>query len=285
MTVVGTNEEWRNQPSRAIAKPCGTIHPSAMQLRSEARLSPEEAAELGRLEDLIRSHLQSSLAAGNALLAIRNGRLYRDTHSTFEDYCEARWGLGRQHVNRWIQWAEVVSSLGPCGPESDESGQAVFPLARTSSPTRTDRSQLVEAVYAATRDLERGDVLTYEEIRKVLNVDPHTGCWQVVVNKVRQRLEAERGISTYFVLNHGYELLSVEKQLELMRRRSRKAARQLRRGLGSLRCLPREDLNRGQIARLASLIAIGKRSLVSIHRDMRAQSRVLDSGFPRAAGA
>ncbi|WP_422932204.1 hypothetical protein [Singulisphaera sp. PoT] len=146
MTVVGTNEEWRNQPSRAIAKPCGASHPSAMQLRTEARLSPEEAAELGRLEVLIRSRLQSSLAAGNAFLAIRNGRLYRDTHSTFEDYCEARWGLGRQQVNRRIQWAEVVSSLGPCGPESDESGQAVYSLARTSSPTRTDRSQLVEAV-------------------------------------------------------------------------------------------------------------------------------------------
>lgn len=40
--------------------------------------------------------------AGEALTDIRDKRLYRATHSSFEDYCRERWGFGRDAAERMI---------------------------------------------------------------------------------------------------------------------------------------------------------------------------------------
>jgi hypothetical protein len=48
---------------------------------------------------------------GNALLEIRDSRLYRQQFPTFEAYCRERWGMARQSVNRMIAAAEVVRNI------------------------------------------------------------------------------------------------------------------------------------------------------------------------------
>jgi hypothetical protein len=49
-------------------------------------------------------------------LEIRDGRLYRQTHATFEDYCRERWGMARNYANKMIAAAEVATNLGTTVP-------------------------------------------------------------------------------------------------------------------------------------------------------------------------
>jgi hypothetical protein len=49
--------------------------------------------------------------AGKALTELRNRRLYRSTHKTFEDYCRDRFGHSRQKSNYLIAAADVYENL------------------------------------------------------------------------------------------------------------------------------------------------------------------------------
>lgn len=50
-----------------------------------------------------------------ALATIRDERLYRGEYDTFEAYCRARWGIGRNYVNKIIRRDEVVKNLTDAG--------------------------------------------------------------------------------------------------------------------------------------------------------------------------
>jgi hypothetical protein len=42
------------------------------------------------------------------LKVLRDKRLYRSTHKTFEDYCQERFGIGRNYVNRRVVFAGIL---------------------------------------------------------------------------------------------------------------------------------------------------------------------------------
>lgn len=50
-------------------------------------------------------------AAAKALKELRDRRLYRSTHATFEDYCRSRFGFTHRHVNYLIAGSLVVDNL------------------------------------------------------------------------------------------------------------------------------------------------------------------------------
>lgn len=75
----------------------------------------EAADQLLTHEAVIERGLGSFLEVGAALIAIRDGKLYLATHSTFEAYCSARWQLSRPHAYRLIGAAETVAALSPMG--------------------------------------------------------------------------------------------------------------------------------------------------------------------------
>lgn len=70
---------------------------------------------LAQCEAVIERGMQSFLAVGRALLKIRDERLYRANHATFEDYCRSRWKWSKTHVNRQIEAAGVIDNLTPIG--------------------------------------------------------------------------------------------------------------------------------------------------------------------------
>jgi hypothetical protein len=78
-------------------------------------LSTTEAQELARCEAIIAEGKDTFIKVGSALLRIRDGRLYRRTHATFEAYCRKKLGWGRNYVNKQIAAAEVAKSLLPTG--------------------------------------------------------------------------------------------------------------------------------------------------------------------------
>ena len=65
---------------------------------------------------------------GNALLEIRDSRLYRQTHATFEDYCGEKWGMSRIHAHRMIEAAVVVGNLLPIGNIAPATESQTRPL-------------------------------------------------------------------------------------------------------------------------------------------------------------
>lgn len=75
-------------------------------------LSAMERRHLGALERRIAAGLQTFREVGSALLEIRDQRLYRETHPSFEAYCAERWSLNRARAYQLIDSARVMATLG-----------------------------------------------------------------------------------------------------------------------------------------------------------------------------
>lgn len=78
-------------------------------------LASVEASALAEHERTIEHGLKSFVEVGVAFAHIRDGRLYRETHRTFEDYVRERWDRGRSYANRLIAAAGIVQELVPMG--------------------------------------------------------------------------------------------------------------------------------------------------------------------------
>ena len=77
-----------------------------------------DRAELGRLDELeqvVDRGLGTFVEVGLALKEIRDSKLYRTKHATFENYCQQRWRFTRTHGHRLIVAAEVAGDLLPIG--------------------------------------------------------------------------------------------------------------------------------------------------------------------------
>ncbi len=79
-----------------------TIAPPAEEL------TEDEEKERHRLELKVERAFYES---GRALTELRDRRLYRSTHQTFERYCQDRFGFSRQNANYFIAGASIVDNL------------------------------------------------------------------------------------------------------------------------------------------------------------------------------
>lgn len=75
------------------------------------KLDAAEDAQLARLENRISQGLASFIEVGEALSAIRERRLYRASHGTFEEYCREKWGMSRVRAHQFIDGAEAVLTI------------------------------------------------------------------------------------------------------------------------------------------------------------------------------
>ncbi|CCQ56423.1 MAG: hypothetical protein MK111_22695 [Crocosphaera sp.] len=71
-------------------------------------LTHEEARDRGNLERKVE---RAFYEAGKALQELRERRLYRNTHKTFESYCQERFGHSRQKANFLIAGAKAYDNL------------------------------------------------------------------------------------------------------------------------------------------------------------------------------
>jgi len=75
------------------------------------KLSPARQKALKRSERKITRFLAEFVIAGSALKDIRDGKLYKASHSGFEEYCKDRWNFSAKHAYRLIAAAEIVEQL------------------------------------------------------------------------------------------------------------------------------------------------------------------------------
>lgn len=111
---------------------------------SEA-LTTTEAESFAKLEERVEAGLTNFIDVGNALSEIRDARLYRASHGTFEDYCRERWGMSRQRASQLVDAAFVMSTIVDKAAITTES--QARELARVE-PAR--RQEVVEKAVAAT---------------------------------------------------------------------------------------------------------------------------------------
>jgi len=93
------------------------------------KLEINEAFRLGELETVISRGLKTFIDVGNALLEIRESRLYRGEFGTFENYCQEKWGMDKRYANYQIQAAMVVENLGTIVPNVPRTESQARPLA------------------------------------------------------------------------------------------------------------------------------------------------------------
>jgi DNA modification methylase len=89
-----------------------------------------DRAQLRQLEDVIETARRWQLEEARALLTIRDRRLYRLTHHTFEAYGMERWGFEHAHLYRLCAWAEVADAVSPIGdiPLRESHARPLFGL-------------------------------------------------------------------------------------------------------------------------------------------------------------
>ncbi len=85
----------------------GTTLTIAATVQTE-ELTENEEQERHRLELKVE---RAFVEAGTALRQLRDGRLYRSTHKTFEEYCRDRFRFQRRHCYQLIEAAGVVDNL------------------------------------------------------------------------------------------------------------------------------------------------------------------------------
>ena len=105
--------------------------------------------ELRALESVIEGGIKSFVQVGQALLTVRDKRLYREISGTFEGYCQTRWQLTRRHADRLIEAAEVV------GQVQSETHGSHFPLPQNERQARALASLRHTARGARLRRLMR----------------------------------------------------------------------------------------------------------------------------------
>lgn len=90
------------------AKSAGYRSPEVSEVQS---LSAAERNRFKECERVIEIGLHAFVEVGNALLEIRQEKLYRSDYQTFESYCRERWQLKRQRAYELMEAAEIVVSL------------------------------------------------------------------------------------------------------------------------------------------------------------------------------
>jgi hypothetical protein len=101
-------------------------------------LSPHEMDALERCERIIAEGIQTFVEVGRALLVIRDGQLYRQTHATFEAYCRERWDLSRTYAYQLIGASEVVDEVAAVSDVVPANEAQARPLASLPSEQRVE---------------------------------------------------------------------------------------------------------------------------------------------------
>ena len=151
-------------------------------------MTTPERARLATLEEVVESNLRGFEKLGEALTEIRDSKLYRGAHPTFEDYVRDRWGIAKSHAYRLISAKEVVRNVDPDGDHMELLEGHVRPLA--SLDPETQKEVFEKAVESAP-----GGKLTARHVEEVVESSGHS-----------VRMKAKKGPVEWYTPDHIIEL-------------------------------------------------------------------------------
>ena len=140
--------------------------PAPYASAEHGQLSASEQADLATCEAALDNLRLAFAAAGKALQVIRDARLYRSTHDTFEDYAEQRWDMSRAQAYRLIEAWPLAERLSPMGDKINERQvRELLPLADRHGP------DAAATVYQAVAEAD-GVRVTAAVLRDVVGLIP-----------------------------------------------------------------------------------------------------------------
>ncbi|WP_424217750.1 hypothetical protein ACN20G_36945 (plasmid) [Streptomyces sp. BI20] len=99
------------KPGTAVALAKAIDKMPTKQLANTPVLIAQERELLTRCEAALENHRIAYWAAGKALQAIRDGKLFRATHGTFEGYCNELWDITPQYGNQLVRTWRITERL------------------------------------------------------------------------------------------------------------------------------------------------------------------------------
>lgn len=172
-------------------------------------LTAPEKVSLVDCESVIERGVRTFVEVGTALAQIRDGRLYREDHGTFEEYCNARWSFTPQHAGRLMIAAEVVAQMEPIGSTPTNEAQArelaSVPAEQRAevwreTVERTDGKPTAAAVREVRNEIippapAPEDVLADVEQALPATLDQRVPGWRGDVDRSRLRARWSRAVS------------------------------------------------------------------------------------------
>jgi hypothetical protein len=161
---------------------------------TEVMLTDAERDDLSRLETIVRKTLEDHVEGIRSLREIRDRRLYRETHSTFDSYVADRFRKTRQWATREINWLRLRELLIGAGMEQEltvndanvldvlcDCPQAIVDALReteaelalekeSKKKKKKSRREILKEVVQRWRDYMRSEAsqrCTYENYRRV----------------------------------------------------------------------------------------------------------------------
>ena len=123
---------------------------------SDQTITLKESARLVQLERTIEAGMTTFVEVGQALMEIRDSRLYRIEYKTFEAYCQEKWGMDRRQANRLIGSADVAENLGPMGPKNERQARPLTKLLPEKQPEAWAKAvQIADGEQPTARQVEQ----------------------------------------------------------------------------------------------------------------------------------
>jgi phage N-6-adenine-methyltransferase len=130
------------------------------------QLTKVEKSILQECEEVIDKGMKSFIEVGNALLKIRDGKLYKTNFSTFEDYCRERWGMERRQAYRLMDAADVVENVSRGTQILPTSERQARPLSLLSPKEQAD-------IWEEVVETAPGGKITASFVQEVINKKAH----------------------------------------------------------------------------------------------------------------
>jgi hypothetical protein len=86
----------------------------------EYKSTPEKIARLEELQQVIDENIKGFIRVGAALYEIKETKIYRETHPTFEGFCKDIWDMSRNYAHRLVEAKKVSDNLLPIGNKFNE---------------------------------------------------------------------------------------------------------------------------------------------------------------------
>lgn len=129
---------------------------------TETALTVKEQKALQTQEAVIAKGMHTFVEVGNALLAIRDGRLYRERYRTFEVYCSERWEMSKPQATRLICSARVIENLVPIGTVLPATESQARPL--TTIPMEQVGDVWQEVIETAPKNDDGEPIITAKHV-------------------------------------------------------------------------------------------------------------------------
>lgn len=192
-----------------------------------------EQAELSQCEAVIEGGLKTFTDVGEALLKIRDKKLYRLEFGTFEEYCHERWNISKMHAYRLMDAAGVIENLKSnpwvtfpiterqarplTSLEPDEQREAWQRVIEKAPPTGITAAIVLEA--AKEIQQEKRDERRAERIEKLVEISsnnkPLEGIGKFPVLLCDPPWQYDFSISDNRKIENQYPTMSIEELCEL----------------------------------------------------------------------